>query len=213
VDQALKKITIVGCGPGSADYITSAAMCAVRESDFIIGSKRLLEMIGDVDGEKMENGANVDRALEYIGEKMKIGKVAALVSGDPGLFSLAKSVVDRFGAGACRVIPGISSVQAAFASLGMDWRDAAIISAHAQNPEPDIHLDKSVGKIAILLGRPAALEWVAGFVKSLDGKWRVYLLENLTMENERIQETGADELSGIEVSSITTVILVKRGFN
>lgn len=72
--------------------------------------------------------------------------------GDPGLASLAKLVLRRFGLHACEVLPGISSVQVAFARLGLDWLDARILSAHARLPLAVLGELSDYAKLAILAG-------------------------------------------------------------
>ena len=42
--------------------------------------------------------------------------IAVLVTGDPGIFSLARLVIERFGREQCRVIPGISSISSGICS-------------------------------------------------------------------------------------------------
>ncbi|KKK60603.1 hypothetical protein LCGC14_3022700, partial [marine sediment metagenome] len=72
--------------------------------------------------------------LDQIQLAAKDKSVAVLVSGDPGLFSLSKSVLTRLGHDRCTVIPAVSSLQVAFAKTGLDWQDAKIISAHHKLP-------------------------------------------------------------------------------
>jgi precorrin-6B methylase 1 len=86
-------------------------------------------------------------------------------------------VIERFGRDRCRVIPGISSVQTAFARLSLDWSDAAIISAHKQDPEPDPSWAQA-DKIAVLGGRANSLRWVAERLLPVLGDRRVFVCEN-----------------------------------
>ncbi len=110
--------------------------------------------------------------------------MAVLVSGDPGLFSLARRVIDRFGISRCQVIPAVSSVQTAFARLGLDWQDAKIISAHHVLPEhSELHYG-NVSKIAILAGHPGIKPWLSDLVNGLDRRVEIVLCENLTLKDE-----------------------------
>lgn len=132
-----RAITIIGCGPGSPDHITPAAVDAARSAEVLIGTDRLLHFFTDADAEKIPVGSAVEETLDRVGERFGHKQIAVLVSGDPGLFSLARLVIQRFGREHCRVIPGVSSVQVAFARLGLDWGDAIILSAHKQDPDID----------------------------------------------------------------------------
>ncbi|MDH4185072.1 MAG: precorrin-6y C5,15-methyltransferase (decarboxylating) subunit CbiE [Nitrospinota bacterium] len=200
-------ITIIGCGPGAPEYMTQAAIRAAEEADFIIGSKRLLEMIPGARGQKLENAGDVARAIALVEQKQELGNVAVMVSGDPGVSSLARPLIQKFGAGACRVIPGISSVQAAFAAIGEQWQDAAIISAHGADPATG---GPQADRYAILLGRPESIQWAASFAMGLSGEWEAWVCQNLTLDNERIEKTEPEKLASFAPPSLALVLLVRK---
>ncbi len=39
-----QSISIVGCGPGSLDYLTPAALRAIEEAEVLVGAIRLLDL-------------------------------------------------------------------------------------------------------------------------------------------------------------------------
>ncbi len=130
MEMTNKKIAIVGCGPGSIDYITLAAAKAVQNAEVLVGAKRLLELFGDSKAEQIVVTGHIEDVLDKIQAACETRTVAVLVSGDPGIFSLTKTVNKRFGRENCITIPAVSSLQMAFARIGLDWADAKIISAH-----------------------------------------------------------------------------------
>lgn len=201
-------ITIVGCGPGSQDYLTPAAVNAAEAADVLVGAQRLLDLFPQNAGERIVVTARIDEVLDCIDEHENAGHIAVLVTGDPGLFSLSKRVIERFGRDRCRVIPGISSVQVAFARLGLDWADARVLSAHKDNPEVDPTLD-SADKIAILCGRKGSLDWIRENLSPLlNDRRKIFVLENLTLANERIREVRSGDLAGVDAAPSTIVIIV-----
>jgi precorrin-6y C5,15-methyltransferase (decarboxylating) CbiE subunit len=203
-------ITIVGCGPGSPDYITPAALKAIEGAGLLVGAKRLLELFPSVTAERVAVSAVPEDAVEAIAGRTDLNPVAALVTGDPGLFSLAGLVIRRFGRENCRVIPGISSIQVAFARLGLDWHDARIISAHKQDPDPAQSMIDA-DKIAVLGGREGSIRWVADHLlcdRAEDR--RIFVCENLTLEDERVSEVRSADLRQLQVSPRTVIIIVKR---
>ena len=205
------KITIIGCGPGSRDYLTPAAIRAARNAGALVGAQRLLDLFPDVDAKRLPIGADIDRAVEMIAAHMDHRSVAVLVSGDPGLFSLAKRVIERFGRDACEVVPGVSSVQAAFAKLGLDWADARIISAHKENPDDALVASlEHEDKLAILAGRGEAMEWIKDLIRRLGKSRRIFVCQDLTLEDERVSEVSEAELAGLRVGSRTIVLIVKN---
>ena len=203
-------ITIVGCGPGSPDYVTPEARAAVERADALVGAKRLLDLFPSHRGKRVEVTTDMDEILARIGDLAEAGSVAVLVSGDPGLFSLCKLVIERFGTAACRVIAGVSSVQTAFAKIGLDWSDARIISAHKRDPDVDPKTLLQADKIAILGGRQGSAEWISELLNSDEAKDRkVFVCEDLTLESERVREVAPAQLPTLELSTRVIVLIVK----
>jgi cobalt-precorrin-7 (C5)-methyltransferase len=203
-------VTIVGCGPGSSDYLTRAATQAIEHADVLVGAQRLLDLFPLNRGERLVVTAKLDEVLDSMDERLQSRNIAVLVTGDPGLFSLAKRVIERFGRDRCRVVPGISSVQVAFARLGLDWADARLISAHKEDPALEPGLE-SAGKIAILCGRKGSLQWIQDNLNHLLSDHRkIFVLENLTLENERIREVRSGNLAAVEAAPSTIVIIVRE---
>jgi len=202
-------ITIIGCGPGSPHHITPAAVDAARKADVLIGAERLLQLFSDVPAERIAVGAAIDETLDKIEERFGHKEIAVLVTGDPGLFSLARLVIERFGRERCRVVPGISSVQMAFARIGLDWGDARIISAHKQDPDLDASWARA-DKIAVLGGRKDSLRWIAKrLLPTLEDRL-VFLCENLTLQDEVVREVELHELPTISASPQSVILIVKR---
>jgi cobalt-precorrin-7 (C5)-methyltransferase len=204
-------ITIVGCGPGSPDYVTPAARAAVSEADVLLGAGRLLDLFLDHDAVRIEVGVDISDALDRLERLPANRNIAVLVTGDPGLFSLSKLVIARQGRERCRVIPGVSSVQVAFARIGLDWADAKILSAHKEDP-PDMPALKRSDKIAVFCGRSGSFEWIARNILGSEATdRRVFVLENLTLADERIREVSPHELAHVQAGSRTIVVIVREG--
>jgi precorrin-6y C5,15-methyltransferase (decarboxylating) CbiE subunit len=203
------KIAIVGCGPGSPDYLTRSAVRAAQRAEVLVGSQRLLDLFSDADAERLPVGADINLALDLIAAHYENKSVAVLVSGDPGLFSLTKRVIEHFGRDSCEIIAGVSSVQVAFARLGLDWADARIISAHKENPDSALLESlKHEDKVAVLAGRREAVDWVADLAGMLGKDRRIFVCENLTLDDEKVREVYAERLSQLEVGSRTVVLII-----
>lgn len=203
-------ITIIGCGPGSAEYLTQTARQAAEQADFMIGSRRLLELFPEAACEKVAEGADTGKVIIEIETRLGKGKIAVLVSGDPGLHSLARPVIRRFGSAQCRIVPGVSSVQLAFARIGLEWHDAKIISAHAADPAMGFDELYAENKIAVLGGRKESASWVRGLAENLDDSRVIFALENLSLPNEKVEEVKQWELGGREYASMTIFLIIRR---
>ena len=202
-------ISIVGCGPGGSDYVTQAAHRAVQDADIVLGSPRLLGMFDLGDKRTEELPPRSADAIRVIEQHLPARQLAVLVSGDPGLFSLGQAVVRHFGRNRCNVIPGISSVQAAFAAAGVDGCNARIISAHGRNPKVAVEDLASQDKIAVLAGTKAAMQWASSLAEHLVSSHQVFVCENLTLPDEHIDKMTAEQLSTHDASSLTVLLFVR----
>lgn len=203
----ITKIIVIGCGPGSNDYLTPAAIQAVNSVEVLVGARRLLELFPDFRGRTIELNTNVTRTLDKIGQ-LNAARIGVLVTGDPGLFSLAKLVIKKYGVKNCRVIPGISSVQAAFASIGLDWQDTVIISAHKIDPYIPPHT-WNAAKVAVLGGRDGFNEWLFNNIPKTEAVRQIVVCENLTLINEKITRIAYEDLKSMKIDSRAVVLLVR----
>jgi cobalt-precorrin-7 (C5)-methyltransferase len=211
MDMKNPSLIIAGCGPGSPDYLTPAARKAVEQAEVLVGASRLLELFPDHRGEKITVDADIDKVLGEIDSRDE-RRIVVLVTGDPGLCSLARPILKRFGRSRCEVIPGVSSVQVAFARIGMDWLDARIIDAHGENPHLKPATLSKEGKIAVFAGRKDAIAWISDLAKAIGKGRRIYLCENLTLGDERVRQIEPGDLGKTEASSRTIVLIVKEEF-
>lgn len=204
------RLTIVGCGPGSPDYLTEAAKRAIESATLLAGSDHLLKIYAGPDQEQLPMGSDINGFLDIIASRRGHNRIAILVSGDPGLFSLAGPVLDRFGRQFCDVIPGISSVQLAFARLGLDWQDSRIISAHKAVPDLTGQDLAWCGKVAILAGHRRSQQWVADLADGLGDGRILIVCEDLSMPGERISSLSTDKFRQAELSNRAIILLLKE---
>jgi precorrin-6y C5,15-methyltransferase (decarboxylating) CbiE subunit len=207
-----KKILLVGCGPGAADYITPAARAAALTADVLIVSKRLAALFPESTAERIDSGTDIPGTLEAIGERRDAGKqVVVLCTGDPGIASIAQPVIGRFGRENCAVIPGISSIQVAFARFGLDWGNARVVAAHSRDPEETAAELRGADKIAVLGGRDGSLRWAAGLLREIGAGRRVFLCEELTLAGEKIREIAdPGELTARPVASRAIILILDK---
>ncbi|MBI4024916.1 MAG: precorrin-6y C5,15-methyltransferase (decarboxylating) subunit CbiE [Verrucomicrobia bacterium] len=206
----IRKIIIAGCGPGGLDHLTPAVRQAIESAEILVGAPRLLESFPAPDAERIAVRADIQEAIEKMAVHVGRRKIVILVTGDPGLCSLAQPVIQRFGRAACQVLPGISSIQVAFARIGLDWLDARIISAHNLIPELDPRSLVDVGKIAVLMGGVSSFRWIAGVARTLGAYRRIFVCENLTLADERVREIKLSDIAALRASSKTVVLLIKK---
>jgi precorrin-3B C17-methyltransferase len=131
----MKKLYVVGTGPGAADLVAPRARAAIEASSDLVAYGLYLDLLGEVCNGKTHHdlplGEEIGRArlaLDLASE----GKITALVSsGDIGIYAMATLVFElldqqlqgkenspQWLAVDIEVVPGISAMQAGAASIG-----------------------------------------------------------------------------------------------
>lgn len=167
-------LTIVGTGPGAADWLTPAAGRAVAAADALVGYGPYLDLLGRAARGKArhayELGQETDRCRAALDLAAK-GQQAVLVSsGDPGIFAMATLVMQLLDESdnaawrrvAVSVEPGVSAMQLAAARagapLGHDF--CAISLSDLMTPWPVIAkrlYHAAQGDFVVALYNPASL--------------------------------------------------------
>lgn len=111
------KIIGVGYGPG---MITEEGISVLRNAELVYGSLRAIELAG-----KYISCAEVHEITNYKSLRTLPENAVILSTGDPLMAGLGYLPGD--------VIPGISSMQAAYAKLHIPWTNTAIVNAHGKN--------------------------------------------------------------------------------
>ena len=132
--EVQNKIIVVGIGPGNPDYIVPKGLEAIRQAKFLVGGRRALAQFAADGQETCPITADIQGVMNFIRDKMAMENVVAMVSGDPGYYSLLDALRREFPAERIAVIPGISAMQYAFARLALPWHDAVLASFHGRTP-------------------------------------------------------------------------------
>ena len=204
----MKTVYIVGAGM-NARSITGEGIDAVKPADALFGSPRLLEAFAHL-GKPSYPLYKPDDILREIQGSEK-SAFAALVSGDVGFFSGAAALYAALAGFDARLIPGISSMSAFSAKLGIPWQGFKIVSMHglsaniAEHVRRNPHVFCLTGGNAPEIGR--ALE-ACGL-----GDACVHVGENLGYENERILKMPARELCDAEFAPLTILLIVNEDFD
>lgn len=217
-------VWLVGIGMGASETFSVEAVEAVRESDCVIGARRMLESVNAGARQTPETGNTETRywpGSGGIGEKPvysaykpeeicrfiithpEYRKIAVLYSGDIGFYSGAKELC-RLLKDTCEVrgIPGISSVIYLAARLKVTWEDARLVSIHGRR-QPYIHILARHRKCFLLFGGNGQEEEFCRQLREyrLD-RLKIWIGKYLSYDEENIlYRTGADirpeDLSGL----------------
>jgi len=125
------RVHFVGAGPGGAGHLTRRALALLRRADLVVAADSLVapEVIALARGEvvvssKLTLEETVPRMIEAASGG---GLVVRLHSGDPSLYGAVSEQVALLRAAGCPydVVPGVSSVFAAAAALGVELTEPA----------------------------------------------------------------------------------------
>jgi precorrin-6y C5,15-methyltransferase (decarboxylating) CbiE subunit len=184
---------VAGCGPGHPDFVTPQVREAVRNAELLAGSTRLLGLFPDSSSERLAYDQGLEAFLKVLAPHLGNRRVVVLVSGDPGVASLASTLVRRFPGQSFQRLTGISSVQLAFAETGLDWMEARILRAHSALPAWEAAWDTHRGPFAILAGAEGAAAFAADFALRLD-RPAVWRCERLGLKDQSVGRLSPEDL-------------------
>ncbi|MEW2513164.1 precorrin-6y C5,15-methyltransferase (decarboxylating) subunit CbiE [Streptomyces sp. NPDC046870] len=198
-------ITVVGAGTGApvpADVLAGAAL--------VVGGRRHLDAVRLPEGAERVVLGPLAPALEtiagYVGKELP---VVVLASGDPGFFGIVRALAERFGSGLLDVRPGVSSVAAAFARIGLPWDDAVVVSAHGRDLRTAVNVCRARPKVAVLTGPGAG---PAELGAALPGDRTLVVASALgDPQRERVERVTAAEAAVRDWGTAVSVVLCLDG--
>ena len=227
----MKKLFLVGTGPGSSDYLLPLAQKAILASSDIVGYGLYIDLLGDLVKGKTchtsdlgQESQRVKHALDLASE----GRVTALVSsGDIGIYamaSLAYELLDRHPESAwfdidIETIPGVSAMQAAAGKIGAPLgHDFCTISMSDlltpwESIERRVHA-AGQGDFVVAIYNPVSKtrNWQFNKARDILLKYRpaetpVVIAKNLTREKESVKVVSLIDVSAADLDMLTTLII------
>lgn len=189
-------VTVVGIGPGHPDYITPAAARCIKKANVLIGGRRVLSSV-DVEGKDIHYiTSDIESAVKVVRENAD-RKVAVVVGGDPGFYSILKTIRNRLPELNIKVIPGISPVQLLFSMIGCEWQDVTLVSVHGR---PVNELKEAIvrnRKVCVLTDERLTAPEVCKYLKGLGMAGRAVVGKNLSYPDQEIIDATVNEVAGM----------------
>ncbi|MFF3942007.1 precorrin-6y C5,15-methyltransferase (decarboxylating) subunit CbiE [Streptomyces phaeofaciens] len=195
-------ITVFGTGTGAPPGPDELA-----GAELVVGGRRHLDAVELPEGAGRIVLGPLAPALDAIEEyDGKDRPVVVLASGDPGFFGIVRALAERFGPHRLDVRPGVSSVAAAFARLGLTWDDAVVVSAHGRDPRTAVNVCRAHPKVAVLTGPGAG---PAELGAALRRSARVLVVASALgdPEHERIERVSPAEAAERDWGTAVNVVL------
>ena len=206
--ETQNKIVVVGIGPGNPDYIVPKGLKAIAQAKFLVGGRRALNQFAADAQEACPITADIQGVMDFIRAKIKLDKVVAMVSGDPGYYSLLDALRREFPADRIAVIPGISAMQYAFARLALPWHDATLASFHGRTPAAQDIAYKQGKILGLLTDSRYNSQTIAEIL--LQAGWpqtqTMHICSRLSYDDEKIVTTTLGE--AINLPAVSHCILI-----
>jgi precorrin-6Y C5,15-methyltransferase (decarboxylating) len=197
---------LIGMGPGTAEWVTTAAWKAVDRCQNLFAGKRIIRMVvesGMIDNFERRVWHEIDARLSTLilplTEALEQGDVAVLTTGDTGAFSVAawigKQIRVKNPEQKIETIAGISSIQYFCARLGRNWPDLDIVSLHGKEDDSFVNKLSNHRKTMLLTDPRHHARWIADTLleRGMDD-FKITVGLNLSYPDEMIVSGGPADL-------------------
>lgn len=202
-------VVIVGMGDNGAESLSREQLRRVAEAEVLIGGERHLSFFADNPAEKFAIRDNLKELAARLQAETR--RVVVLASGDPLFYGVAGYLAGKIGRDRLEVLPGVSSMQLAFAQIKQTWQDAVLASCHARPIEDVIDLVRDAKKVGLFTddtNTPARI--ARELLKAGIGGFRAYVCENLGGADQRVSDCRLDELVDRSFGPLNVLVLVKE---
>jgi precorrin-2 C20-methyltransferase / precorrin-3B C17-methyltransferase len=207
-DAPTGSVTVVGLGPGHADWMTPQSRRELATATDLIGYGPYLDRVGLRDGQRRHPSDNTDEPVRArlactLAEQGRA--VAVVSSGDPGVFAMATAVLEeakQWPGVHVRVIPAMTAAQAVASRVGAPLgHDYAVISLSDRLKTWDV--------IAARLTAAAKADLVLAIYNpaSKSRTWQVGAMRELLLEH---RDPGTPVVIGRDVSGPAEQVKVVR---
>ncbi len=207
----MKKINILGLGPGDKGYILPITKEYIKKSDILIGGRRNIESLGSMAAGKEIR--YIDRHLDELAAYIRSNRgrhISLIVSGDTGFYSMVPFMKSHFEVKDLNIISGISSMQYMFAKIGYSYEDTFIGSVHGRecNYLSPLKERKNAG---LLTDNKATPQVIAQNLLDSGIKAEIYVGERLSYRDEVITVMDLSEMAELKIIfDINVVIIIPR---
>lgn len=228
----MKKIYIVGAGPGDPDLITVKGLNILQTADVVMYTDSLVneELIAKAkpDAEVIRTaGMHLEEMVGVMVDRVNAGKtVARIHTGDPAMYGATMeqvALLKREGIG-YEVIPGVSSVFAAAAAVGAeltipDLTQTLILTrAEGRTPVPEFEKLRDLAKHHCTIALFLSATLTKKIVKELqDAGWRddtpIAVIQRASWPDQKIVRTTLIELDeAMRVNGIRKHAMILAGW-
>jgi cobalt-precorrin 5A hydrolase / precorrin-3B C17-methyltransferase len=231
IGQARGKLTIIGTGPGSKQWMSPEVRATILAATDLVGYQTYIDLIGELAVGKIchasDNRVELDRSRLALDLAATGKNVVVVSSGDPGIFAMAAAVLEVLDREAkpewqtidLHIAPGISAMQAAAAAIGAPLGHDFCAISLSDILKPWEIVERRIAAaaeadLAIAFYNPVSSQrsWQLAAAKATLLKFRdptttVVLARNLGRIGQRVEVITLAELTS-ESADMRTVILI-----
>lgn len=196
-------LTVVGIGPGAAEYLTFQAHRAINDASILVGGARQLALFPQFEGETRLLDSDLDGLVRWLSQNID-SAVVVLASGDPLVYGIGKRLAAHFSPEQLRIIPGISSIQYLCARAAVDMNDLWITSSHGR--PPDFDAIARHGKTAMVTDSHIGPFEIAQALLARGLNPTIIVGENLSATDERIHRHLACDVAERYAMSVVVIL-------
>jgi precorrin-2 C20-methyltransferase / precorrin-3B C17-methyltransferase len=223
------RITVVGLGPGSLEWITPEAERALSDATDLVGYQGYLDRVPERPGQcryGSDNKAEAERARYALSLAESGRRVCVVSSGDPGIFAMASAVLESVEHGPAtwrsldiHVIPGLSAMQAAASRVGAPLgHDFCVLSLSDRLKPWEIIVKRlhaaASADFALAIYNPVSSErrWQLAEARAILAQYRVpetpvVLARSVGRTDEKVVFTDLGKLDASQVDMQTLVLV------
>lgn len=207
----MNKVYVIGVGPGNRDYLSKKAEAIIKEMDVLIAGRRNLESFAELELKKIEVTLPLSEIKDYILRNYRKEKIAVLVSGDPGLYSLLNYLKREIGQDILEVIPGISALQLAAARIKINWNDLQILSLHGKDNQQElVNLLEQQPKAALFTDNKFPPNKIAKYLRENNIEDKIiFVFENLSYPDEKITAGKVEDIAQLSFADLNLMIVLE----
>ena len=180
--SAMKRLTVVGIGPGNREQMTEEACEALKEAEVIAGYRLYIDQIRELfpEAEYIVTGMKqeTERCVLAL-EKASAGRTTAVISsGDPGVYGMAGLILEmapKYPDVEIRIVPGVTAALSGAAVLGAPLGHDFCVISLSDLLTPRSLIEKRLraagaGDFAVCIYNPSSrnradyLSWAAGIL-------------------------------------------------
>lgn len=204
-------VVVVGIGADGWAGLGEAARSAIAAAPTVIGSRRQLDLLPELDGERLPWPSPIDPLVEEIAVGGHPG-ACVLASGDPMLHGIGATLARRLRAGGMVVHPHPSAFALACARLGWPAAEVELVSAVGRPPEVVARSLQPGRRLVVYVSGPGGAAGVARVAADRGfGAARMVVMAQLGGAGEQLVETTPDAWGTADADPLHLVALDCEG--